>query len=217
MGVFFRVQTIEVVGAESYTQEEVIEASGISEGDNLFFVNRFSASSRIFSRLPLVEAASIERSLPNKIIITIEESYALAYVDWEGQYWLMTGNCKLLGSATADEVSGLIHVINVTPESPAAGEIMTVSSEESLKLTYLQTLLGAMEDLGMTGDVTEVDMENPADPTFEYLDRFTVKMGSNDNTDYKLRMLLSAIGQLDGELTGTIDLSDGSSVHVSPD
>ena len=217
MGVFFRVQEIEVTGSVSYTDEEVIEASGIDIGDNLFFINRISASSRIFSRLPFVEEASIERVLPNKLIITVDESFALAYVSWEGQSWMMTGNCKLLGSGTGDELSGLIHVLNVFPTNPKAGEIMAVEPGESLKLTYLQTLLHAMQQLGITTDVADLDMQNPANPTFRYLDRFTVKMGANDNTDYKLRMLLSAIDQMESDITGTIDLSEGTTVHMSPD
>ena len=217
MGVFFRVQTIEVVGAVSYTDEEVIEASGIDIGDNLFFVNRFSASSRIFSRLPFVEEASIERSLPNKLIITVDESFALAYVDWEGQHWMMTGNCKLLGSGTGTDLNGLIHVKGVEPVSPKAGETMAVEADQSLKLSYLQTLLHAMQLVDMTSDVADLDMTNPANPTFEYLERFTVKMGPNDNTDYKLRMLLSALQQMDPDLAGTIDLSEGTAVHVSPE
>lgn len=217
MGVFFRVQTIEVTGASAYTDEEIIEASGIDVGDNLFFINRFSASSRIFSRLPFVEEASIERSLPNTIIITVDESYALAYVDWEGQSWMMTGSCKMLGSAAPEELTGLIHVLNMTPVSPSAGETMEVEPEEGLKLTYLQSLLHAMQLADMTKDVRDLDMSNPTDPSFRYLDRFTVKMGPNDNTDYKLRMLLGAVEQMESDITGTIDLSEGYSVHVSPD
>ncbi|MGM9614402.1 MAG: cell division protein FtsQ/DivIB [Oscillospiraceae bacterium] len=217
MGVFFRVQEIEVVGSVSYTDEEVIEASGIDVGDNLFFINRISASSRIFARLPLVEEASIERELPNKIIITVDESFAMAYVNWEGQYWMMTGNCKLLGSGSVTEVAGLIRVLNVTPVEPKAGEIMQVDASESLKLSYLQTLLHAMQLMGMTDDVKDIDMTNPADPTFRYLDRFTVKMGPNENVDYKLRMLLSAVEQMESDMTGTVDLAEGTAVHVSPD
>jgi len=217
MGVFFRVQTIEVRGAVSYTDEEIIEASGIDIGDNLFFVNRFSASSRIFSRLPLVEEASIERSLPNKLIITVDESFAMAYVDWEGQRWMMTGNCKLLGTGSGSELSGLIHVLGVTPVSPKAGETMAVDENDSLKLSYLQTLLHAMQMVNMTEDVSELDLSNPANPSFEYLDRFTVKLGPNENTEYKLRMLLSALLQLDDDITATIDISEGTAVHVSPD
>ncbi len=217
MGVFFRVQTIEVSGTVSYTDEQIIEASGIDVGDNLFFINRSSASSRIFSRLSYVEAASIERILPNKIVITVEESYALAYVDWEGQRWMMTGSCKMLGSASPEETEGLIHILHVIPLSPKAGETMTVDAADGLKLTYLQTLLHAMQLGGMTSDVSELDMDNPANPTFRYLDRFTVKMGPNENTEYKLRMLMGAVSQMESDLTGTVDLSEGTAVHVSPD
>lgn len=217
LGVFFRVQSIEVRGTESYTAEEIIEASGIDMGDNLFFINRSTASSNIFSRKPFVEEASIERILPNTIIINVEESRALAYVDWEGQTWMMTGGCKMLGSGTAEEIQGLIHVKNLTPTNVSAGEIMTTEGEEALKMTYVQELLQCMDGFGMTEDVREIDIQNAANPTFEYLDRFTVKMGPNENTEYKLRMLLSAIQQMDSSLMGTVDLSEGTAVHVSPD
>lgn len=217
LGVFFRVQNIEVVGEESYTEEQIIEASGIDQGDNLFFINRFTASSHIFTQLPFVESASIERKLPNRIVITVEESAAMAYVDWEGQYWMMTAGAKMLGSGTLEEITGLIHVLNLTPQSPSAGERMVVSAEDELKLTYLQNLLQAMEGLGMEKDVSEINMQNAANPTFEYQSRFTVKMGPNENTDYKLRMLLSAVAQMDEYMMGTVDLSEGTAVHVSPD
>ena len=218
MGVFFRVQNIEVQGTESYTAEEIIDNSGISMGDNLFFLNSSAASSRLFTRMPLVEHADVRTILPNKVIITIRESFPMAYVEWEGQYWRLTGNCKLLGSADQSEVAGLVRVINITPESPSAGSIMTVAAEDSLKLSYLQDLLSAMEDLGMVSDVSELDMENAANPSFRYLGRFTVRMGNNNNTDYKLRMLMSAVLQLEADMTGTMDLSSGgTSVSFSPD
>ena len=94
---------------------------------------------------------------------------------------------------------------------------MNVAQEESLKLTYLQTLLHAMQLADMTKDVSELDMQNPANPTFRYLDRFNVRMGPSENTDYKLRMLLSAVEQMESDITGTVDLSEGTAVHVSPE
>ncbi len=216
VGVFFRVQTIEVVGMENYTPEEIIEASGIDEGDNLFFIDRASASSRIYSRLSQVEDANVEPVLPNRLIIRVRESSAVAYVEWEGTYWVVTGNCKLLKTAGPDELAGLIHVLNVTPQDPEAGKPMKVAEDDNLKLSYLQELLGAVEELNMTGDVDQLDMSNPANPTFQYQGRFTVRMGSNDNTDYKLRMLLSGVPQLTPQETGTINLSDGVTVRFTP-
>ncbi len=216
VGVFFRVQTIEVVGQESYTPQEIIEASGIDVGDNLFFIDRAGASSRIYSRLSQVEDANVEPVMPNKLIIRVRESTAVAYVEWEGTYWVVTGNCKMLKSAGPEELSGLIHVLNLTPQDPEAGKPMKVAEEDNLKLSYLQELLGAVEELNMAGDVDQLDMSNPANPTFQYQGRFTVRMGSNDNTDYKLRMLLSGVPQLTPQETGTINLSDGVTVRFTP-
>jgi cell division protein FtsQ len=216
-GVFFRVRTIKVVGTTSYTDEQVIDASGIELGDNLFFINRFKASSNIFSKLPFVESATIERSFPNSVTITISEGYAVAYVDWQGQEWMLTTTCKLLGTGTDHDLAGLIQITNITPESPSSGSIMTVGQEDSLKLAYLQVLLPPMQELGLVGNVSVLDMDNAADPTFCYLDRFTVQMGPNENTEYKLRMLLGAVEQMDSDTTGDIDLSGGTTVHVSPD
>ena len=216
VGVFFRVQTIEVLGLESYTADEIIEASGIDVGDNLFFIDRASASSRIYSRLSQVEDANVEPVLPNRLIIRVKESSPVAYVEWEGTYWVVTGNCKLLKTAGPEDLAGLIHVLNLTPDAPEAGKPMQVAEADNLKLSYLRELLGAIEELDMAGDVDQLDMSNPANPTFQYQGRFTVRMGSNDNTDYKLRMLLSGVPQLTPQETGTINLSDGVTVRFTP-
>ena len=217
IGVFFRVQTIKVVGATSYTDEQIINTSGIELGDNLFFINRFKASSNIFSKLPFVESATIERSFPNSITITIVENYAVAYVDWKGQDWMITTTCKLLGTGTGKDLTGLIQITNLTPESPSSGAVLAVAQEDSLKLAYLQVLLPAMQAQGLIGNVSVLDLGNVADPTFRYLDRFTVQMGPNADTEYKLRMLLGAVKQMTNDATGNIDLSGGTTVYVSPD
>ena len=87
MSVFFRVSTISVEGNAIYSQEEIIAASGIEKGDNLFFVNQFSAISRIYAKLPYVEKAAINRGLPNKLTIVVTESRAVAWVAAEDGNW----------------------------------------------------------------------------------------------------------------------------------
>ncbi len=69
----------------------------------------------------------------------------------------------------------------------------------------------------MTGDVTWIDVSAVSNPSFDYLGRFTVKLGSNENTEYKFGMLLSAVEQLAAGDRGTIDLSIDSKAHFSPE
>lgn len=124
MSVFFRVAKVEVVGNSIYTAEEVVEASGIGTGDNLFFINRFSAASRIFSKLPYVDKAKVTRALPNRVTITIQESSAMAYVQADDGYWVVDQNCKLLKSVTESELTGLARVDGITPVEPKVGEVL---------------------------------------------------------------------------------------------
>ena len=58
MSVFFRVSDIQVRGNTHYTDEEIIRAIDIEEGDNLFFFDRFAALSRVFAKLPAFPTAS---------------------------------------------------------------------------------------------------------------------------------------------------------------
>lgn len=108
---FFRVSDIQVEGNTHYTDEEIIRAIDIEEGDNLFFFDRFAALSRVFAKLPYVEEVSVERKLPNKVTITVKESQALAYIVLGDEDWTIDHSCKVLGKATEDELSGLIPII----------------------------------------------------------------------------------------------------------
>ena len=78
--VFFRVETVEVTGNQRYTQEEIVEASGIQTGDNLYALNKVRIDRRIRTRLPYVGELSINRSLPSTIRIAVTEWEAVAQV-----------------------------------------------------------------------------------------------------------------------------------------
>jgi cell division protein FtsQ len=217
MSVFFRVSQVEVVGAETYSAEEIIEASGIEVGDNLFFINRFSVTSRIYSRLPYVENVVVTPKLPNRVVLEVTEGKAAAYVVVENELWILDRGCKALGQAKAAEVQGLIRVDGIAVESPAVGEVIAVSEEDASKVSFLSAILKEIMARDMQGDVTAVNMSNIASPSFDYLNRFTVRLGKNESVDYKFELLLSAVGQLAAGDTGTIDLSVDKRAHFSPD
>lgn len=79
--VFFQVETIAVTGNSRYTQEEVIAASGVQIGDNLFRMNKKQISQQILYQLPYVESVSIQRGLPSTITFQVTEWDAVAQVE----------------------------------------------------------------------------------------------------------------------------------------
>ena len=198
------------------TKVLTIEASGIGTGDNLFFINRFSAASRIFSKLPYVDKAKVTRALPNRVTITIQESSAMAYVQADDGYWVVDQNCKLLKSVTESELTGLARVDGITPVEPKVGEVLNAGEADAPKVTYLAAILGQLLTRDMASKVTVIDLSDASNPGFTYDGRFTVRLGANENVEYKFGMLQSAVSQLTASDAGTIDLSIDKRAHFSP-
>ena len=202
MSVFIRVSDIQVMGNVHYTDDEIIQAIDIEEGDNLFFFDRFAALSRVFAKLPYVKEVSVERSLPNKVIITVEESQALAYIVLGGEKWTIDQSCKVLGKATEEELEGLIAIIGVSPGTLMIGEDLTTSDGDVKIVAYTE--------------VGTIDFTDPKNVSFDYSDRFTVKLGDSSKVEYKFGMLVSVIQQLLLGDVGVIDVSSGSVAHFMP-
>ena len=217
MSVFFRVSGIEVEGNALYTAEDIIEAAGIEEGDNLFFINRFSAISRIFSKLPYVEKAVINRSLPNKLVIVVSESKAIACIAAEDGTWAIDRSCKLLSKVDGEELRGLIRIEGLTPIAPEAGQIIAPGEAESPKVAYLSEILTQIDALNLRDRITYIDITGISNPFFDYIGRFTVKLGANENTEYKFQCLLSAVDALSEGDRGTLDLSIDKRAHLTYD
>ena len=78
--VFFRVESVVVTGNSRYTQEEVVAATGIELGDNLFHMNKYEIYDQVRQSLPYIEDVNIRRSLPNTILITVSEWSAAAQI-----------------------------------------------------------------------------------------------------------------------------------------
>lgn len=91
LSVFFRVETIMVSGAESYTPWMIREASGIEEGESLLQISEPKIASRIIERLPYVDEVKVNVTLPGTVNIAVTElQVAYAIQSGDGSWWLIS-------------------------------------------------------------------------------------------------------------------------------
>jgi len=216
MSVFFRVSNIEVSGADHYTKSEVVEASGLKTGDNLMFINREAVQNRLSSKLIYIGTVTVSRKLPNKVIIDISESGTVACVQTDEGSWLIDKNCKLLEEFSTTDTASYIQINGISAVKPQKGSLMSVSQEDKPKEDCLSNILCAMSDNNMLPDVSSIDVSNVTNAEFKYVNRFTVKLGINENLDYKFELLIGVVSKLNADDTGTIDLSQDKKAQFSP-
>ena len=216
MSVFFKVSRIEVKGNSMYTADEVIRASGIEKGDNLFFINGIAAGSRVAVKLPYVDSVQINRGLPNLVIIEIKESEAVGCVHVGDELWSVSSSGKFLSSISSDDSGHIASISGISVSEAATGEHIEAAAGEENKLAYLTDILYQIQARGLVGKVTAIDVSDANNPTFEYDGRFLVKLGALDNTEYKFGKMLSAVSQLSADDEGTLDVSNGDKVIFNP-
>ena len=217
MSVFFRVSKIEVVGNGRYSASEVIESSGIKDGDNLVFLQCDRIEEKLYKKLIYISTAEVSRKLPNKVTIKISESSALAVVETDSGLWLIDKNCRLLGECTAAEAAPYINIIGLCALEPEIGETLSAQAEDAPRIKYLKAILSGVESFGVISKVDALDVSNSANAEFRYDGRFTVKLGKNEYIDNKMQILLGAVSELGSEETGIIDISEEKRAHFNPD
>ena len=195
--VFFKIETVTVTGDSRYTAEEIIAASGIQAGQNLFLTNVEEAAAQIESQKPYMTAA------------------AALGVRTDGGYILLDTGLKVLESGSGDLPDGVpeLRVGTITASSDGA----SIQVETPNVLDTLSNLLAAMDQAGVSG-VTLYDLTDPEDILLTYDGRLDIQVGGTDNLPKKMAMLAEVIrrnDETDPQRSGTIDLRVSGKAYLS--
>ena len=234
--VFFKVENIEVLGNQRYTQEEVIQATGIQIGDNLFHLNKYAIYDQVGQSLPYIETIQIRRGLPNTIRVSVTEWNAVAEIlpnetpeqlVWESDSepeeklepatdsWLISVGGKLLEQA--NENGNVVEVSGITLLTPVAGTQMVAPQQEQIQENALLALLGELERQGMLSGVEQIDLKSTV-IELKYLGRYHVKMPLDCDFEYKLQALRAAVSErekaLGTNISGSFDLTQKNFMAV---
>lgn len=226
MVIFFRVQSIEVVGNSYYSAEEIVQAAGVSEGDNLLIISRGGVAGSIMAELPYIHTVRVTHKLPNKIVLTVTEfdaTYAVA--DTEGDYYLITANGKATEKVEQREAKSHILIEELTIETPTIGEIVQVHADEGEevaaqeKFNALTKLLTQLEEAELSKQIISVSVPSSFQLTVNYEDRFQVNLGNSERLYEKFAFLKTVVSQQKDYAKGTIDLTrlsegDSKEVHI---
>lgn len=204
--VFFRVNSIEVAGNVHYTAEEIIQASGIQLGENLVALPKSRVASNIRTQLPYVEGVSIQRVLPDGVLIKVTERAAAASVDSAEGRWLISAQGKLLEQAAGGEQVMAISGLSVL--APYAGGMVQVAEENENTLDYILELMAVLESRGILSGCTALDCSAATYITLNY-DIYQMKLPRGVDYDYYIRLALSALddGRIPEGQGGTLDLT----------
>lgn len=225
--VFFKIETIEVVGIEDaegnvlpassyYTDDEIIKVSGVETGDSLVRVSKSDVKEAIEKLLPYVGNVKVQRRYPSTLRLVTEDTHALYGADAGGGFTLMDDEFKVLG-VSERRPYGCMKLVGVSFESAETGET-AVFTDEAYK-SRINTVIDACNSAGIT-NMTKLDLSNIANVKIVINSRVTIILGTITDLAEKLSMGLKT---MEAELQNAsdakiiIDVTDSERSYVRDD
>ena len=216
--MFFKVSTVEVTGSSRYRDGEVAAASGVELGDNLVLLDKYRIAQRIYTELPYVTEARINRKFPSTLVLEVTETTAVASIQGAGGYWLLSAGEKLLEAVDETGAQDYLRITGLEAVNPAVSARLELPEDSPITLERLGQLLSAMERLEMLGRADGLDLSDRSDLVLGYDGRFQVIISYDADFDYKLLCLLEAVKCLEPNERGTIRLNmkEANKAHFIP-
>ena len=226
LSVFFKVETIQVSGAEVYSEWTIREASGLNEGDNLLTFSHARSAALIKANLPYVDTVRFGIKLPDTVnIIVKEDEVVYAIKDQNGQWWLMNSDGRIVEMGDNSDASNHTQVLGVVLDNPVVDEravameavstetvpegetVPIVTTTGAQRLTAAMQILKALEQNDIVGEAASVDVTRIEDIILWYGSRYQVNLGDSTRLDYKIACMNDVILQMSDYQSGILDIS----------
>ena len=209
---FFTVDSIEVVGNDYFTQDEVIDMAHAVPGKNLIYRPNKRSIVNYLEENPYIRHASVSRHLPSTLVITVEERKQIGAIRYDNEYLIIDEEGILLRKTKTTPKLTMIEG-NVVKKIKL-GEVIGVKDEELLEQSL--AILRSMRDRDLY--FVTLDMKDRYIKAYIY--ESLVCMGTYDqllgaiNSD-RLHRVLDELFK-DGVKRGSITFSDDGYASFMP-
>ncbi len=178
------VREIHVSGNHVLGREQVAAAAGVQVGKNIWLFNPTRAVMRL-EALPLVRRATVTRSFPRTVFITLEEREPAAVVAAAGGFWTIDREGVVLGGP--EPLSGELPVVTglgpkTQPVSP--GQAIPGPKQGQALERFLRALAQFPEL-----EVSELNMSDPGDLLLFTMDGLQVFLGDCSDLEAKIELV----------------------------
>lgn len=206
MTVFFKINTIQITGEKVYSDEEIIEKIKVDKGTNLFRVNQERINKKIPGELPYIKSVTIERQLPDTLIINVKSTKEIAAIENKSGFILLDETGKVLDKDSQMLREGVAVISGVSLKSAVEGEIISLKTEE-LTESFIITLR-SIKKSGLNL-LTKINISKNGEIELEYDERIAIKLGSTTNIDKKIERAKAALdkeNEINPYSEGVLDL-----------
>lgn len=207
---YFRVNSIRVEGPGlEEMREEIVSTAGIEKGMSIFLLREEIIAENIRRAFPSFKEVSINRNLPDEVVIKLAERVLAGYIETEGGYWLIDRDAYIFSFTTEIKPDyPLIKGIGaelVFPESPLVCPF---------RAEVLEAFFAAWP--GETGmEVSEMDLTDSYNLVVRTTEGLEIWFGGARKMESKIRLIQYSISHLKNKPESHLDVRSGKRLVLS--
>lgn len=200
----FNVTEINVTGNEQISSDTIISLSQLEIGQNLFRFNRIKVNNEIKTNA-YIENVKIQRKIPNKIEITIEERKRDYNVEFLNGYAYINNQGYILEIAEQKLELPVIKGISTPQEQIVEGN--RLDDEDLEKLETVIQIMNICKNYDLDTKISSIDITNKSNYIINMdEEKKTIQLGNDSNLRNKI-LYVPAILTENKEKEGTIYLN----------
>lgn len=211
--VMFKTTEIIVNGENiPYSNEEIINTSGLTYSENIFLAKRKAAVKNIVDKYPYIEAAEVTFRIPGTQIITVETAVPSYQVAVSEGFAIVSAKGRVLEIVNVQRANiPLLKGLKLTDSR----EGQYINFEKSTTQQILNEVINNINE-NEVPNIYGIDISNSANIKLNYDNRITILLGVPEDVGYKLRTAMSIINnELSATDKGDLDVSLASSDRKS--
>ncbi len=210
------IRQIEVVGdIEMFNEGDIVEASGVGEGDLMFMHPGFTISGAIREKMPLVGEVNVTKNPFGKLTIEVKVGDVDFYTKIGEKYYAIDKNLRVLDESTKrskysaygaayiilpevrePQVGEYLVFYDTVEETDTEGELLYEVKDPSV-YDYVSNFLTALKESesGFLEQTDGIILDEKFDITLIYSMKYQVKFGSASNLDAKFRVFFAILNE----------------------
>ncbi|MGN0557321.1 MAG: cell division protein FtsQ/DivIB [Acutalibacteraceae bacterium] len=203
--VFFPIKEIRVEGKTQYSKDQIIDASRLPLGTNLFTTDTGAVNDNVTRKLPYIASAEVSRSFPFSLVIRVKAAANFAQIEANGKFYIIDNEAKCL-DIKEKAIKGLPLIRGEKTDDVKAGEAVKLGGENSERTALITQTIAEANKRGLPLTVVNFSEEQGAWATYD--DRIVFLFGAHSSMDEKLEYAKKVIDQrADKNESGTLNLS----------
>lgn len=198
---FFNISTMSVEGNKLLATQDILKLTGINPGTNIFKANLSTAEEKIKMN-PLVKEVTLNRKLPNKVVVSITERKPVGLIPDKNRFIEVDSEGVFLG--TLNNLSK-VNLPIITGDNAIKGQPGDKIATDKI-MAAISYVIAIPRDVKDT--VAEIHVQDMNQITIYTLDRFQVRLGGTDKIKEKALLYQALIKQSGGEKIEYIDIAD---------